>query len=169
MTSLNCKQAPAAAAPCRLLVVCGVQTLLLLCCVYVGAAPSAACAVVVRNQDVAIDCHRCETRHSSNSAASIFESLLWYDVVMLVLGFVVIAVGVYAAVSRSVRCAKLYGCAMLLFAFLVGLLAAITGLQAPILAAARRLVLFSDATCAGVAQTMIDSLRLRSVVYGAFV
>jgi hypothetical protein len=60
----------------------------------------------------------------------------WQQVVLLIVGFIVICIGVSAAVFRSKRMCRIYGLIMMVYAFVIGLTSLLTGLDTIVLSSA---------------------------------
>jgi len=139
--------------PLKLLVICILQSILLVIGVLVGIG-NAECEVSIHGgADVEIDCNNC-VKHPYVS---------WQQVVLLLIGVCIILVGVMAALLRSKRLCKVYGIIMMVYAFVIGLTALLTGLDTIVLSSAVEHV---DAPlCREYVESMIDTTRVNSILY----
>jgi hypothetical protein len=106
---------------------------------------------------IEVDCNRCR----------LLGRLRWRDIMLLVGGMAAIFVGMYAAVFRSMHMCKIYGGVMMVYAFIIGLTAILTGLETPVLEAAALAVPVSEKDCQTIAYMMVDNARDHAILYGA--
>lgn len=143
-----------AGAPGRLMAICVVQ----LAMVAVGTLST----VHVKMCDVSsggdggshIDCDSC--------GSSVFDAR---EGLLLAGGALAVGCGIAAAWRRSKRLAKVYATCMLLYAFLIGLTAVLSGVEVPSLQGAVDRVKGNPA-CKRTAQAMVNAIRDRAVLYG---
>ena len=146
-----------ASAPRRLLLICACQILLLCCGVFVGHG-SAECEVrLPQGSAIEVDCNRCR----------LLGGLRWRDVFILFCGNGTICLGVYAAIFKDKEYCRMYGLAMMVFAFIVGLTGILTGLEVPVLEAAAQAIGPGLIDCQKIAYMMVDNARNHSMLYGA--
>jgi hypothetical protein len=106
---------------------------------------------------VSVDCNRCR----------LIGGLRWRDVFILFCGNGTICLGVYAAIFKDKEYCRMYGLAMMVFAFIVGLTGILTGLEVPVLQAAAQAVGPGLVDCEKIAYMMVDNARNHSMLYGA--
>jgi hypothetical protein len=144
-------------APQRLLAICGCQILLLLIGVFVGHG-AAECEIrLPQGSAIEVDCNRCR----------LLGGLRWRDIFILFMGCGTICIGVYAAVFKNKDYCRVYGLVMMVFAFVVGLTAVLTGLETPVLEAAAQAIGPGLVDCEKIAYMMVDNARDHSMLYGA--
>lgn len=144
-------------APRKLLAICACQILLLVCGVFVGHG-SAECEVrLPQGSAIEVDCNRCR----------LLGGLRWRDVFILFCGNGTICLGIYAAIFKDKEYCRIYGLAMMVFAFIVGLTGILTGLEVPVLEAAAQAVGPGLVDCQKIAYMMVDNARNHSMLYGA--
>ena len=143
-------------APRRLLVICLCQILVLIVGVFVGHG-AAECEIrLPQGSAIEVDCNRCR----------LLGGLRWRDIFILMCGISVICIGIYAAVFKDKDYCRVYGMAMMVFAFVVGMTAVLTGLETPVLESAARAVGPGMADCEKIAYMMVDNARDHSILYG---
>jgi len=139
--------------PLKLLLICAAQLILLFVGLIVGIG-RAECEVSIHGgADVQINCNNC-IKHPYVS---------WQQVVLLLIGMFVIFVGVAAAIFRSKRMCKIYGIIMMIYAFVIGLTALLTGLDTIVLSSAVKHV--DGAICKEYVESMINTTRVNSILY----
>jgi hypothetical protein len=142
-------------APRKLAIICCIQAFVLVVGVFVGHGGAECQLAVVRGGHVDIDCNVCRP----------LAGLRWRDTLILIVGLGVIGLGVYSALFHDMWACRTYGLVMLCYAFILGLTAVLTGLQAPVISAAANQVVDNDA-CQQIAYMMADNIRYHAVLYG---
>ena len=149
-------QSSLSSAPQRLLVVCGLQIFMLIVGVFVGHG-AAECEIrLPAGSSIEVDCNRCR----------LLGGLKWRDIFLLMGGVGTICVGIYAAVFKSKHYCRVYGLVMMVFAFIIGLTAILTGLEVPVLEAAAAAIGPGMQDCEKIAYMMVDNARDHSILYG---
>jgi len=141
-------------APGKLLGICLIQILLLLLGVFVGTERR-VCQVnpSTSGASITINCSTCV--YNGDVSAK--------QIILLIAGFLVIMIGVLAAILRKKSFCRAYGLLMMIFAFVVGLTSLLTGLEAPLLEAAIERI--DDPVCASAMREMVDNTRVHSILY----
>ena len=113
-------------APRKLAMICVLQATILVIGVFIGQGGAECDLEVIRGGHVDIDCNVCRP----------LSGLRWRDVLLLVGGLGVIGLGFYSAIFHDQAACRTYGMVMLVYAFVLGLTAILTGLQAPVISGA---------------------------------
>merc|ERR1740130_518430 len=143
-------------APKKLLVICVIQIAFLLLGVFIGHGAAECDVSLPSGSSIVVECGRCR----------LLGRLRWRDIMLLVGGLAAIFVGMYAAAFRNQHMCKIYGGVMMVYAFIIGLTAILTGLETPVLEAAASAVPLSEKDCITIAFMMVDNARDHAIVYG---
>merc|ERR1711871_612813 len=139
-------------APSYLFFICLIQLVMLLIGVLIGLH-TAECTVLMPSGAVVVDCTQCRK-----------TGLTFGHIILLLVGMSVIGVGMYAAMFRDKQFCKIYGMIMMVYAFVIGLTAILTGLETPLYVEALQHV--EDPRCREMAQMMVNTNRNHAILYG---
>ena len=110
------------ASPRLLLGVCGLQAFILVIGAFMQLGRSECTITLPSSGPIMVDCDSCRVR-----------GLGWRQLMIFMVGGGVIACGVLAVIRRDQNLVFIYGSAMIVFAFAVGLTAILTSLETPVL------------------------------------
>jgi len=143
-------------APLTLLVICILQSLVLILGILLGIG-RVSCPISVHNgNDVQVNCGECVSHHF----------VTWQQVTLFILGLGIICIGVAAAVLRNKTMCKLYGLIMLIYCFILGLTSLLTGLDTVVLEGAAKQIDASNPKCISSVMSMITTSRINAVLFG---
>jgi len=141
-------------SPLKLLIICILQTTLLIFGVLVGIG-RADCPITVHSgSDITVDCASC-TRHAY---------VTWQQILLLFVGMGVVLIGVCAAIMRSKKLCRIYGLIMMVYSFVIGLTSLLTGLDSIVLTDAIK-TLNGDNNCTEDVQMMITTTRINAILF----
>jgi len=141
-------------SPFKLLFICILQTLVLVIGVFLGIGNQQCEIDVQSGSSVHINCDNCWT-HTYVS---------WQQIALLCVGVVVILIGILAATLRSKRLCRFYGLIMMIYAFVIGLTALLTGLDVVVLKSALKSLLIGT-ECHTYVASMIHTTEINSILF----
>jgi len=142
-------------SPLKLLVICILQTTLLIFGVLIGIG-RADCPITVHSgSDITVDCANC-TRHAY---------VTWQQILLLFVGMGVVLIGVCAAILRSKKLCRIYGLIMMVYSFVIGLTSLLTGLDSIVLSDAIKTLEENDTICAEDVRMMITTTRINAILF----
>jgi len=140
-------------SPLKLLVICILQSLLLVFGILVGIGRADCPISISAGNTITVDCENCKEH----------PFVTWQQVVLLIAGLLVVLIGVGAALFRSKRFCKYYGLIMVAYSFVIGLTALLTGLDSIVLHDA--IERMEDSHCKSEVQLMITTTRINAVLF----
>jgi len=141
--------------PGVLVVICMLQIGLLVVGTLAGLGTEQCEVVVSGGTSVSVECHRCVSE----------TYITWQQAGLLAFGCAVVMLGVFAALYRSKRLARLYGMIMLVYSFVVGLTSLLTGVDSVVLDTALSSVSQDEHVCRSFVESMVHVARFNSVLY----